>query len=182
MLILLRAQSCFYYLMHFGHRHFLQLRTLTFVCLGLRAAMANMSIVDTSASGLLLFGAFPRAMLADVTCDFSLEPKHVMLASESRAWVPLYTKSEAAVDRVPWMCRELGIPFNGSADVLVVKVEFTALGFGHYHLRDMLTTRDWKHWRFHGPLQSVGCNQDGQVLHRIDPEVMMLCSADSSVP
>eukprot|EP00973_Karenia_brevis_P027789 3829379-Karenia_brevis.AAC.1 len=136
------------------------------------AGLAATDIVDTSESGLTLYGSFPRRLLAEVNQAEALTPEHVMRPSEHRAWVPLWDRGEAAADRVPWMCEELGVPFNGGGDIALVKVRFTALGFGHYYLNGTLTTRDWKHWRFHGPLPLLRLNHLGEEMFRIDADVM----------
>ena len=61
---------------------------------------------------------------------------------------------------------ELGIAFNDKRDLCVVKVEFTAAGFGYFYLNGTLTTYDWKHWRFRRPFHRIIADQNNMVLAR----------------
>ena len=133
--------------------------------------MAVVEGVDIS-HGLTLWASFPTSLLPRLDAVQALAPEHVMKSDENCAWVLLWTEQKDAVDRVPDMYGELGLEFTDSAEVSVVKVTFTCLGFGHYYLMRTLTTRDWRHWRFHGTLQYVQMNHTGQEILRIDPDVL----------
>ena len=90
-----------------------------------------------------------------------------MRSTAGRDWVPLFKDSTKAVERGSWMLEEMDIVFRSKADLALLRVEFTALGFGHYHLSGMLTSRDWHHWRFHGPIPWEVRDLAGNLLAKI---------------
>ena len=128
---------------------------------------AEMARVNTSTSTLSVFVGIHASMLPDVQKSGVLSPRHVMHAAEGRAWIPMNTHLKCAVDWAIWSCEEMSMTVNHPKnDLFVIKVEFSALGFGHYFLREVLSTRNsWGAWRFHGdlPVPQVQ-NTDGQIL------------------
>ncbi len=54
---------------------------------------------------------------------------------------------------------------NPKTYLVLLRVEFSALGFGHYVLSNVLSTGDWKKWRFNGELPVPrAVNTEGQTL------------------
>ena len=71
------------------------------------------------------------------------------------------TSAEEALKRAQWAAVERGEKnLDPKLDFRVVQIEFTAQGFGYFHLSNVLTTRDWKSWRFHGDLYDIHSETD----------------------
>ena len=52
---------------------------------------------------------------------------------------------------------------------MLVRIDFTAVGFGHYIATNMLTTCDMNAWRFHGEMPvPVSMNAAGELLASIE--------------
>ena len=52
---------------------------------------------------------------------------------------------------------------------MLLRIVFSALGFGHYTATDVLATRNGKAWRFHGEMPvPLAVNTDGENLATID--------------
>ena len=123
-------------------------------------------MADTSTSFLSVYVGLHRTN-AHVVMDKSvLAPGQVMLCEPGRSWIPMLVDPQKALERAKWGAEELGLTVTDpKQDLILLHVKFSALGFGHYFLRKMLSTRDWKAWRFHGELvvpQAV--NTDGAIL------------------
>ena len=127
----------------------------------------EMAPVNTSTSTLSVFVGTHASRVLDVHQSGVLSPRHVMHPAEGRAWIPMHTNLKYAADWAMWSCEEKRMTVNHPKnDLFVIKVEFSALGFGHYFLREMLSARNsWSAWRFHGdlPVPEVQ-NIDGLIL------------------
>ena len=116
-----------------------------------------MVTVDTSATELTLFLAVHTTQLEMVRTTEQIRPSNVMLETNPRGWLPLVFEAAEAADRCVWGCEELGLPVtNRKTDLVLFKVQFTALGYGHFSRYGTLTDRDWKNFRFHGPIPLEG--------------------------
>ena len=105
----------------------------------------------TATSTSKVYVGLHKEQLSCVLSDGAVNPWNVMKVADRRAWVPLATTAEAALDRASWGVEELGYEQDKS-QLLLFTFEFTAAGFGHFMLANVLTTRDWKHFRFYGSL------------------------------
>jgi hypothetical protein len=126
-----------------------------------------MAAEDTSASTLSLYTALPRSSLQQAEQASELSPHLFMQVSGTRAWIPFHVDPKESFERGTWGATERGEDgFNPKGDLVILRIDFTALGFGHYHLTDTLTTRSskWRQWRFHGTLPLPAKSTDGQLL------------------
>ena len=113
--------------------------------------MASRS-VDTSTSVLELYVGVHKDQLGQILAYNCIRACNVMAESEDRSWVPLFANVQRAAHRtIAWGFPEMGKESDKSQLVLFC-FEFTAMGVGHFMLTNELTTRDWKHFRFHGDL------------------------------
>ena len=116
----------------------------------------------------------------------AVAPHHVMVPSEHRSWIPMWTSAEEALERGAWMLKELGIEYVDKSQLSLVRVHFIALGFGHYYLEGTLTANAWwTHWRFASsiPFNHVDVHGDAckvithlVVVHLTRTAVECLCS------
>ena len=112
-----------------------------------------MAPVDTSSSKLSVFVCFSVSALAEAEQEAVLKPSLFMNPEGNREWIPLNVSFEAAHQRALWGAEERNeTNLHPKDSFRFLRIEFTALGFGHYYLNEMLTTRDYKSWRFHGEL------------------------------
>ena len=126
--------------------------------------------VDTEGSTLTVYVGMPKSAVEEVLMQKKLLASQVMAVSSDRVWIPMHKDPMKALERATWGAEETmgkGAITNPKIDLLLVRVQFTALGVGHYILQDRLTTGDWKKWRFHEELR---VNQDvknttGQLLY-----------------
>ena len=118
---------------------------------------------DTTASTLQLYMGLRKQEFDSVLSNSAVCPCNVMNESDRRAWVVLGTTTKAALDRALWGFEELGYEPDKS-QLLLITFEFTAIGFGHFTLNDMLTTRNNKHFRFYGSLPLRCTNSQGDLL------------------
>ena len=82
-----------------------------------------------------------------------LSPGHVMVSEKGRSWIPMLADPQKALERAKWGAEELGLTVaNPKKDLMLLRVDFSALGFGHYFLRNVLSTRGNGAWRFQGEL------------------------------
>ena len=92
-----------------------------------------------------------------------------MNPTDERAWIPMSTSAEDALNRARWGAVERGeTNLDPKLDFRVVQIEFTAHGFGDFHLTNVLTTQDWKHWRFHGDIYEVHSETDDILVRLTD--------------
>ena len=125
---------------------------------------------DTSTPAKLLYVAVHRAILPDVLDSKMLAPRHVMGSDRPHLWIPLNADPLDAMERARWGAEELSLPVsNPKEELMLFRIEFSALGFGYYCSTDVLTERNWKAWRFHGELLFPSAmNSDGQILATLD--------------
>ena len=131
--------------------------------MALALALANPHRTDIAMSTLTLYVGVNKAQLPSITTQRAIAPADVMQVTDQRAWVPLATTIDAALERAAWGAEEVGHE-AGVAQLFVFAFEFTTLGFGHYTLNQQLTSRNGKQYRFHGNLPLGSTSTAGELL------------------
>ena len=133
-----------------------------------------MATVDTSVPGLKLYAGMSANAFNEVECTGLLSPNLVMAPTKEHAWIPLHVDAEAAFRRALWGAEERGeTNLHPKHNFRVIRFDFTAHGFGHYYLSGVLTTSNWKQWRFHGDLPLLArASTSGDVLVCSGPDVL----------
>ena len=115
---------------------------------------------DTSKSTKSLYVGVHHTLVADAIRLAMLAPRHVML----HAWIALDKDEKTALSRA----RESSGRYQ-RVDWMVFRVDFTAVGIGHYIATNMLTTCDMVAWRFHGEMpMPMSMNAVGELLASIE--------------
>ena len=97
---------------------------------------------DISTPTKLLYVAVHCTLLPDIMDSSVLAPRHVMACDKHRAWIPLNTDPSEALVRASWGAEENCLAVvNPKVDSNLLRIEFPALGFGHYYLTNVLTKR-----------------------------------------
>ena len=125
-----------------------------------------MSTVDTSSYKLTLFAAMSTSASQEALQQRMLKPEFFMKTTTERAWIPMNKSPEEALKRAHWGAPERGEnDLHPKRDFRVFQIEFTAHGFGYFHLANVLTTQAWKHWRFYGDIyETVRSEESGDIL------------------
>ena len=77
----------------------------------------------------------------------------------------MITEPKDALDRGVWGAEEIGLQVvNAKLDMVLIRFEFTELGFGHYYLRKVLKTQGYTAWRFYGELRVPEARSDDGAL------------------
>ena len=98
-----------------------------------------------------------------------------MVPDETRCWIPLNNSYEEAHKRAIWGAEERGeMDLHPKESFRVLRVEFTAHGYGHYSMRNVLTTRDGRSWRFHGEIPFSVRSANGDLLLSVNPSVQAI--------
>ena len=128
-------------------------------------------MADTSTSTLSVYVGLHCAIVPVVMNSGVLKPSHVMVCKEERCWIPMHSDLRKALERAKWGAEELGLTVdNPKEDLMLLRVDFSALGFGHYFLRSVLSTRDKRAWRFQGELgMPRAVSNRGELLATADP-------------
>ena len=96
------------------------------------------------------------AAAAQVQQQQMIKPDFLMTPSNTRAWIPMSSSAAEALERVRWGAEERGeANLHPKHDFRIVQIDFTALGFGYFYGTSVLTTRDWKSYRFHGDITTL---------------------------
>ena len=128
-----------------------------------------MSTVDTSSYKLTLFAAMSTTTSEDTLQQSMIKPEFFMSPTNERAWIPMSKSAEEALKRARWGADERGeTDLHPKLDFRVVKIEFTAHGFGYFYLANVLTTKDWEAWRFHGDIYEVHSETDDILVRLTD--------------
>ena len=115
-----------------------------------------MSTVDTSSYKLTLFAAMSTSASQDALQQSMIKPEFFMSPTNERAWIPMNKSAEEALKRAHWGAPERGEnDLDPKDDFRVFEIEFTAHGFGYFYATSVLTTRDWKPYRFHGDITTL---------------------------
>ena len=124
------------------------------------------AMADTSTSTLSVYVGLHCAIVPVVMNSGVLKPSHVMVSEGESSWIPMYSDPREALERAKWGAEELGLKVGNPKQYLVLLyAEFSALGFTHYFLRNVLSTRDRRAWRFQGELVVPrAVNTDGENL------------------
>ena len=95
-----------------------------------------------------------------------LKPEFFMRPTTERAWIPMNKSPEEALKRAHWGAPERGEnDLHPKHDFRVFQIEFTAHGFGYFHLANVLTThKDWEAWRFYGNIYETVSTESGDIL------------------
>ena len=126
---------------------------------------------DTSTSQKSLYVAVHHEMLTEVFRDGVLAPCHVMACDENRNWIPLHEDPSDALERGCWGAQEIAKTVSDPKDdLMLLRINFSALGFGFYYLNNMLTPPFYrKSWRFHGEmLVPAAVSRDGHNLATVE--------------
>ena len=100
-----------------------------------------MATVDTSSDKLTLFAAMSTSASQDALQQSMLKPEFFMRPTTERAWIPMNKSPEEALKRAHWGADERGEKdLHPKRDFRVFQIEFTAHGFGYFHLANVLTT------------------------------------------
>lgn len=127
-----------------------------------------MAIETTATSELTLFAGMSLRAYGEAMDANTLSPHHFMVPQGGRAWIPLNKDIQPALGRTIWGAEERGeFNLNPKRNFCLVRITFTALGFGHYYLAGKLTTSDWVQWRFHGDLGVPTRDADGRFLANV---------------
>ena len=128
-------------------------------------------MADTSASFLSVYVGLHRTNVHVVMDKSVLAPGQVMLCEPGRSWIPMLVDPQKALERAKWGAEELGLKVgNPKQDLVLLHVECSALGFTHYFLRNVLSTRDKDVWRFQDELVVPrAVNSDGELLAEVMP-------------
>ena len=111
------------------------------------------AMADTSTSTLSVYVGLHCAIVPVVMNSGVLKPSHVMVCEGERSWIPMHSDPRKALECAKWGAEELGLKVdNPKQDLVLLHAEFSALGFTHYFLRNVLSTRDRRAWRFQGEL------------------------------
>lgn len=128
-------------------------------------------IIDSSELSLWVglsktaYAAFLRTPAGSAGFPNTLSPHSCMTPTARRAWIPLNMDAEGALDRSNWGAEERGeLRLHPKEDFILLRITFTAAGFGHYYLNGKLTTANWKQWRFHGDLSLPTTDRNGRPL------------------
>ena len=141
---------------------------LAFFC---RTDCAMALAPDTSTSQKSLYVAVHHEMLTKVFRDDVLAPCHVMACDENRNWIPLHEDPSDALERGCWGAKEIAKTVSAPKDdLMLLRINFSALGFGFYCLNNMLTPPFYrKSWRFHGEmLVPAAVSRDGHNLATVE--------------
>ena len=134
-----------------------------------------MSLVGTRSSLLTVYVAVHGSWIHDIGFAVAIKPKHVMSVTAHRSWVPLHVQQSAAVSRAPWGCEEMGISVSDpKKELLVLQIRFSPFCVGHFLMHNVLTTRDWKQFRFYGALPLRCFNHDGQTVMKVGNNVFAI--------
>jgi hypothetical protein len=116
-------------------------------------------MVETKASEMIFFLGVAKTQIDVIQTSAKIAPQNVMIPGERRSWIPLVHDPETALERCLEGCQEMDIPVaNPKEDLVLQKNKFSALGFGHFFLNHILTTKNnWKTFRFHGDIPWQGC-------------------------
>ena len=129
-----------------------------------------MATVDTSSDKLTLFAAMSTSASQDALQQSMLKPEFFMRPTTERAWIPMNKSPEEALKRAHWGADERGEKdLHPKRDFRVFQIEFTAHGFGYFHLANVLTTHHgkeyWEAWRFYGNIyETVRSEESGDIL------------------
>ena len=128
-----------------------------------------MAKVDTSSEKLTLFAAMSTSASQEALQQRMLKPEFFTKTTTERAWIPMNKSPEEALKRAHWGAPERGEnDLHPKLDFRVFQIEFTAHGFGYFHLANVLTTQDWKHWRFYGDIYEVHSENDDILVRLTD--------------
>ena len=128
-----------------------------------------MAKVDTSSEKLTLFVAMSTSASQDALQQSMIKPEFFMSPTEERDWIPMNKSAEEALKRAHWGAGERGEKdLHPKHDFRVFQIEFTAHGFGYFYLADVLTTKDWEAWRFHGDIYEVHSETDDILVRLTD--------------
>ena len=98
-----------------------------------------------------------------------------MSVTATRSWVPLNIKHSDAVSRGLWGCEEMGISVSDpQKELVLLEIRFSALGLGYFLMDYVLTTQDWKKFRFYGELPLRCVNQDGQTMFEVLNDLLII--------
>ena len=134
-------------------------------------------VVDTSTSTMCLYTCLSATALVEAEKGMRLTRSLGMVPDDKRRWIPLHHSSEQATQRAIWRAiwgaNKRGENFlDPKKEIRILKVEFTALGFGHYHMRNILTLSPLgDSWRFRGEIPFTVKNTKGDLLLSIKPIV-----------
>ena len=141
----------------------------------LMAVVDTSVVVDTSTSTMCLYTCLSATALVEAEKGMRLTPRLYMVPDETRWWIPLHNSYEEALQRAILGAEERSEKIlDPKSEFRILRVEFTALGFGHYSMRGMLTTYDHRSWRFRGEIPFVVRSATGELLVSIDANVQAI--------